>query len=155
MIRFRKNRRRHWKVSNAHRQRRPLLRRRQTALFPPTRLRLLLRRQMAHATAATPAPAGELGKLQMEFGKKTASATTFAELISAAEQWSEEVRKAYEPFSKQLAEVKGRQTLVTAMMVRMDIPSVDLLQVTNAFIRRRTSRATSRSRQNRPSIPRV
>jgi cytochrome c oxidase subunit 3 len=85
------------------------------------------------APAAAPAMTGELGKLQTEFGKKTASATNFADLVGAAEQWSEEVQKAYEPFSKQLAEVKDRQTLVTALMVRMDDPSVDLLQVTNAI----------------------
>ena len=82
---------------------------------------------------AAPAPAGELGKLQAEYSKKTTSAATIDELAKAAEEWAGEVQKAYAPFSAQLAEVKARQTLVTALMVRMDDPSVDLLQVTNAI----------------------
>jgi cytochrome c oxidase subunit III len=82
---------------------------------------------------ATPAPVGELGKLQVEYGKKTTAAATIDELVKAAQEWDGEVQKAYAPFSAQLAEVKARQTLVTALTVRMDDPSVDLLQVTNAI----------------------
>ena len=71
--------------------------------------------------------------MQSEYSKKTTSAATIDELVKAAEEWAGEVQKAYASFWPQLAEVKARQTLVTALTVRMDDPSVDLLQVTNTI----------------------
>ena len=85
------------------------------------------------APAAAPAPIGELAKLQADFGKQATAATTIAELVKVAEEWSAQVQKLYAPFSAELAEVKARQTLRTALAVRMDDPQVDLLQVTNAI----------------------
>ncbi len=71
--------------------------------------------------------------MQADFGKQATAATTIAELVKVAEEWSAQVQKLYAPFSAELAEVKARQTLRTALAVRMDDPQVDLLQVTNAI----------------------
>jgi cytochrome c oxidase subunit 3 len=87
----------------------------------------------ATPAAAAPLPAGVLGKLQAEYGKRSAAAAGIPEFLDVVEAWSNELEKAYAPFSAELATIKARQTLCTALMVRMDNPSVDLLQITNAI----------------------
>jgi cytochrome c oxidase subunit III len=64
---------------------------------------------------------------------KAATEADSAGFVPAVEAWADKVRESYTPISPDLAEVKSRQTLVNALLVRLEIPDVNLEWLTETI----------------------
>ncbi len=61
---------------------------------------------------------------------KAVTEAPWSEFMPQAEALADKVRETYKPVSPELAEIKSRQILVNALLVRLDDPNLDLVQLT-------------------------
>jgi cytochrome c oxidase subunit 3 len=64
---------------------------------------------------------------------KATTEAAWPQFLPAAEAWSDRVRDAYKTVSPDLAEVKAKQTLNNALLLRLEDPNLDLVALTDAI----------------------